>query len=233
MRPSLICTTDLLNVANVIKCTSALIVKTIALVSQKGGVGKSTLAVNLAASIGLEKERAVLIDLDIQGSCGEWSRLRKKPEPLIFQPNMYQLPDVLKQVAAKDVAFAIVDTAPSARGSVEIASKAADFLLIPCRPALFDFAAIAKTVELATRYEKPYGIVLTGAPPRGHLAEEARVAIRKAYPAADVAPTGLDFRVAYMHALVSGLSVREFEPRGKAAAEVAALCRWLRRRLKG
>jgi chromosome partitioning protein len=93
-------------------------------------------------------------------------------------------------------------------------------VLIPCRPARFDLDAITSTVDIVKAARTPCSVVLNAAP-RGKLAEEARSAlVRKGIT---VIPTVLYQRAAYSHAVIDGRAVHEYEPRGRAAAEVEEL----------
>jgi chromosome partitioning protein len=124
----------------------------------------------------------------------------------------------------------VIDTAPHSDSTAAIAAQLADFVLIPCRPARFDLDAIASTVEIARLAKTPATVLLNAVPPRGSIGEEARETLRRQnIPVADV----LTFqRVAYTHAVIDGRSVHEYEPNGKAAAEVDTLFDWLHRKLK-
>jgi chromosome partitioning protein len=92
--------------------------------------------------------------------------------------------------------------------------------LIPCRPARFDLDAIASTVQIANVAKKPVAVVINAAP-RGKLADEARAALER--QGIMVIDTVLHQRAAYSHAVIDGRSVHEYEPDGKAAAEIDEL----------
>ena len=93
-------------------------------------------------------------------------------------------------------------------------------MLIPCRPARFDLDAIATTAQIAQVAKTPAAVVLNAAP-RGKLVEEARTALQG--QSLTVMDTVLYQRAAYSHAVIDGRSVHEYEPEGKAAAEIDEL----------
>jgi chromosome partitioning protein len=90
-------------------------------------------------------------------------------------------------------------------------------VLIPCRPARFDLDAIASTVDIAKAANTPAAVVINAAP-RGRLADEARAALQR--QGVTVLDLVLHQRAAYSHAVIDGRSVHEYEPEGKAAAEI-------------
>ena len=109
------------------------------------------------------------------------------------------------------------------------AAQAADFCLIPCQPSLADMRAQSPTVQIVQRLEKHGAFVLTRCPPRGPRAKEAEKGLLVF--GLPVAPVVIGNRAAYPDAYASGLGVTEFEPEGKAAAEIAALWQWIHRKL--
>ena len=117
--------------------------------------------------------------------------------------------------------LAILDTAPHTESAALDAASAAQFILIPCKPALIDLKAIGSTINIVRLADVPACVVLNGVPPRGDLGEQAR----KALSHFDVlcAPCEIGSRIAFNHAYTAGLSVEEFEPRGKASGEIKQL----------
>jgi chromosome partitioning protein len=130
----------------------------------------------------------------------------------------------LATAADHGAVLAVIDTAPHSETAALAAARAADFILIPCRPAILDLRAISASVDLVRLSGKPACIVLNAVPARGPLADEAVEAIRDY--GLPVAPVRFGQRAAYIHALTAGQTASEFEPHGKAAAEVKALYNW-------
>lgn len=199
--------------------------KTLAIMSQKGGSGKTTLAVHLAAYAVGQKIKAALIDLDPQASAHKWNERRTEHDPR--SPKLDAITGTVTQLAgflhlAEDngLALVIIDTAPHSNSAAAIVAQRADFVLMPCRPALFDLDAIASTVEIVTGADTRAAVVLNAAP-RGKLADEARAALEG--QGITVLPSAIHQRAAYSHAVIDGRAVHEYEPHGKAAEEIAGL----------
>lgn len=205
--------------------------KVVAILSQKGGAGKTTLAIHLAVAAEQSRHTAVIIDLDPQASATSWKDSRSAETPAVAPAQAVRLPQVLEAARKGGASFAILDTAPHSETASLAAARAADLILIPCRPAILDLRAISNTIEIARIANKPAAVVLNSVPPRGSLAEEAAKAVA-AY-GVEVAPVQWKQRAAFMHALTGGLAAQEYEPRGKAALEAKRLYTWTCQRMEG
>ena len=197
--------------------------KILSIISQKGGSGKTTLALHLAAASSQKRDTAV-IDLDPQASAVRWSDRRASEIPPVISAHANRLPQVLVQVEEAEGpggALVILDTAPHSDSTALDAAKASDLILIPCRPAILDLEAVSTSFDLVQTTGTPVFVVLNGVAPRGREADDAAAAI--AGLGIDVAPTRLVNRVAYARSLVTGLTAQEFRPKGKAAKEVSEL----------
>jgi chromosome partitioning protein len=200
--------------------------KTIAIVSQKGGSGKTTVAVHLAVCAQLSGKTAAIIDLDPQASALEWHSRRDAESPEVIKATPEQLPALLKSAKANGADLAIIDTAPHSDRVAVAAANLADLVLIPCRPSAFDVAAIGTTFNLlkVTKALDRTAVLLNAAPSRGLLTDTAEAGLSEIVP---VIPVRLHQRAAYSHAINSGHSVEEYEPHGKAAEEIRALYKWI------
>src|SRR5262245_30174982 len=146
---------------------------TIAIISQKGGVGKSTLAVNLGACAERHGKVAAIVDLDHQASATEWKALRGKDTgPDVVRAPITRLPELLRQAKAGRADLVLVDTAPHTDSAAALAIHSADFVLIPTRAATFDLYAIQNTLAIVGKAR--VAVVLNGVPPRGTIEDEAR-----------------------------------------------------------
>jgi chromosome partitioning protein len=198
------------------------VVRTLAIASQKGGSGKTTIAVHMAVCAALSTLKTAILDIDPQHSAYSWNESRPDDRKLdAVAADAGQLSALLSHAEAAGVELAIVDTAPHSSGDAAIAAKLADLVLIPCRPARFDLDAVASTLEITKAANTPAVVVINAALPRGPLAEEARAALSR--QDATVLTPILHQRVAYSHAVIDGRSVHEYEPGGAAAAEITDL----------
>ena len=195
--------------------------KTISIISQKGGAGKTTLALNLAGAAEDAGFPAVIIDLDPQASAKGWHDHRTQEAPVVISAHASRLAEVIDIAQEHGAHFCIIDTAPHSEATALAAAKAADLVLIPCRPAVFDLRAISNSVDLTQIAGKPALIVINASPPRGPLADQAAEAIT-AY-GIPVAGARVTQRVAFVHSLTRGQTVLEYEPKSAAAREIRNL----------
>lgn len=198
---------------------------TVAVISQKGGAGKTTLALHLAVASEQAGKSAAIIDLDPQASATRWKDRRQGNAPVVVSAQASRLLEVLQAAREHGADLAIIDTAPHSETSALNAARAADLILIPCRPSILDIQAISTTVDIARLANKTAFAVLNHIPPRGTMAEEARAAI--ALYNLPIAPTQLVQRNAFVHSLTEGLTAQEYEPEGKAAQEIRSFFAWL------
>src|SRR6516165_1238261 len=199
--------------------------KTVAIASQKGGTGKTTLAVHLAAAATLAGFHAAVIDLDPQGSAASWGDDRASEPPEVVSGQASRLHVLLDGAARQGFDLVVIDTGPNADTAARRAAEASDLVIIPCRPAAFDLKAIKTTIELVEVTRTRAFIVLNATPVRSRVVQEARDVVTGL--GAVVAPVTIAQRAAFVHCLVSGQTAQEFEPDGKAAEEIAALWEWL------
>ena len=199
--------------------------RTIAIVSQKGGSGKSTIAVHLAVCAARNGKGTAIIDLDPQASAAKWKRRRKTDGPEVIIASPAQLAALLKQAAANGADLVIIDTAPHTDSAALAAADHADMVLIPCRPSAVDIDAIADTLDVLklSKSKSKAHIILNAVPARGSSGDEVADGLAAFAP---VALVRLGQRAAYSRAWNDGRSVEEYEPKGKAADEIRALYTW-------
>jgi len=199
--------------------------KTISILSQKGGSGKTTVSLHLACAAMEAGKLAVVVDLDPQGSAATWHAARTRAghsnDPFVQPTHPAQLESVLKACEGQGVDFVFIDTAPQSDNVAVTAAQLSDVVLITCKPSVMDLRAISSTLRLAEIAQvKPY-IVLTQIEPSGTREAEAAQTLKSLNTG--VLPYGTGKRVAYMDSLIDGLSAIEYEPSGKAAVESRAL----------
>ena len=198
--------------------------KTLALIAQKGGAGKTTIAVNLV--VAAAEIQTALFDLDPQESAVIWSDRRQAKWPHVEFLTERRLPDALKAAGEQEFALSIIDTPPAAGPQAYTAAQAADLVLIPCRPSLIDLEAIRRTAQLIKSVGVSAFVVFNAAPPSATtLLEDARAIVEST--GLTVAPVVLRERSAYRAVWPLGQAVSEYEPCGKASQEIANLKNWV------
>lgn len=200
--------------------------KTIAVMSRKGGAGKSTLSVHLATAAAAAGKRVVLVDMDPQRSSLEWARERQAMSPVVLEGRAGALFTTHRAAEREGVDLMIVDTRSSADAEPAEAARLADLCLIVVRPNFFDLQAAGRTVQLVENMRRQGLFVLNQAPVRRNGMEPRviRDAVRhlRAH-GLDFAEVGLRQRAAYQAAMWKGLGAQEDQPDSQAAFEVNSL----------
>jgi chromosome partitioning protein len=199
--------------------------KTLAIVSRKGGAGKTTIALHLAVSAEELGFTVAVFDLDPQASATIWGDRRGDSSPAVVAAQAPRLASLLTQAREQGADLVILDTAPHADSIASDAAAHADAVLIPCRPSTLDLDAIGASVRLATNAGKPAFVVTNAAHPQGEETAQMREALEKA--GVSVSPVVLYQRKAFANYLQEGRTAQEREPKGKAAREIQDLTSWI------
>lgn len=204
--------------------------KVLSIISTKGGTGKTTIALNLAVSFREARKAVVVLDLDPQATATAWSDQRGDGDELsVLSCQHGRLAAVLQAARDNGADIVIIDTAPHSEAAALAAAKAADLILMPLRPEIFDLRAMANTVEMIAVARKQPVAVLNAVPVRGPKVQEARSALDDL--GLEAAPVTIGNRAAFGYAAIASQGVTEFEPEGTAAAEIQALRKWVAKRL--
>lgn len=215
----------------------------IAIVARKGGVGKSTIAGNLAVALEQMGRNVVALDCDPQGSLAAWAEMR---DPEAETPALGRL---VHRVEASDpvrlrtaleralatVDRAVIDTPPGFDKPALAAALVADLVLVPCGPSPFDMVATRDVLEIigqaqAQRRDKGPKIALVPSKvTRSGLGDDLPAGLRELGHA--VLPA-IRQRTAFARSALDGRTVLEAEPNSSAADEVRALARAIERLLK-
>jgi chromosome partitioning protein len=204
--------------------------KTLAFLSQKGGSGKTTLAVHTAVAAQENRERVMIVDTDIQQSATTWKKARAGETPTLVTVLPASLSDVMKAARHDAMTLCIIDTAPHAAPDAARVAAFADLVVIPCRPTAFDLAAAGAAVQLVRAANVPAVFVLSACPFRApEIAETRTVLADFGLP---VAPIEVTDRRAFARAVATGRAVTEFDAEGKAAQEIRAFWQWIKEQMK-
>lgn len=197
--------------------------KVIALIGQKGGSGKTTIATALAVRAIHAGKSVALIDLDPQGTATKWGELRGKEDPAIVSCQIFMLPKMLTKAKEGGADVVIIDTPGKIENAALEAAKLADIALIPVRATAFDLNALAELRNLLAIAGDPKSyVIINAAPPQGRRHIDAKKVIESMH-SLTVASVHLCQRNAYADATINGQTVTEYEPSGKAALEIEAL----------
>lgn len=198
--------------------------KIVAVMSQKGGVGKTTIATALAVAAEMAGKCAAVFDIDPQGSAVFWKDTREAETPAVIAIPPVRLGHMLKAAAEAGTELVVIDAPPVAKDIAFQAAEVADFILIPTKPAILDVMAATETLKLikrATEPPKPSAVVMTFCPTQGREVTDTEAAVQQM--GARLAPVRIHNRVAYSRSQQTGLTALEFEPDGKAADELKHL----------
>lgn len=213
----------------------------VGVISQKGGVSKSTIATNLAAAAHLAGHRAVVVDLDKQATAQDWHDSRDAESPLagleVVRPERRQegswIVGWLLQLG-REHDYVVVDCPGDLCPLLEYAAAAADVVVMPARPGMADIWAMRETIntkitaaekrrEEEGRAPAPRLVVVTQAVDGTRNKREALDELEKYGEVLEDAV--LHHRQVYTDALSMGESVLTLDPEGAASEEVKALYR--------
>jgi len=204
--------------------------KTIALIAQKGGTGKTTLALCLAVAAEQDGLNTLIVDLDPQATACNWGDRRQSESPLVIDAQPARMPQALERARSGGINLVVIDTPARSEQAALAAAELADLIIIPCRPQRFDLETIGNTRKLiAMAGTKPVLVVLNAIPARGDRQQQARQAIEAME--LPVCPIALGNRAAFGDASIIGQTALEFEPSGKAAEESIQLYKYVSRLL--
>jgi chromosome partitioning protein len=222
--------------------------RVLVLAQSKGGVGKSTLAIHLAAEAARKKRRTVLLELDDgehAGTVSVWSQARAartaerrnsdlavdKPKvlPEVMRVEPHRLKVALARLEREGVQLVVIDLPGTGSLAVNPAIGAADLVLLPSRPQGVDLAISGATLEVVHRADRPYAYVLTMVPPTGHEAQDVTDELEAAgHP---VAPQSIGQSKTFYRAIEDGTTVQETQPNGTPASEIRNLWKWIDQQL--
>lgn len=204
--------------------------KVVSFVTQKGGTGKSSLAVSLAVAAQEKGNKVYVIDLDQQGTARNWYERREAEGPEVAALDAARLPEAIAHLKRQGFDLVILDTPGVDQPATTAAMQISDLCLIPARPSVADIEAARPTIRSLTKLGKQFAFVLNQCP-AGRTVRTSD-AFRALQLMGAVAGTTLAMRADHLDALAQGLGVTERDSQGKAAAEVRDLLLWMMIRLE-
>lgn len=206
--------------------------RVLSLVTQKGGTGKSALAVSLAVVAEQAGERVCILDLDPQGTSASWYETRTAETPAVLDHNQAgAVPETIGRLRDAGFTLVIIDTPGIDSHATRGAMREADLCLIPVRPSEADVKATMPTVRALEGMERPYALVINQAPTNRQARVTAAVSVRLSTQGM-VLPVPIASRIDHQYAYALGQGVHEYDPNGKAAAEIAEVWAWCRKRME-
>ncbi len=209
--------------------------KVVSLINRKGGVGKSTLAVNLAQIAAAKKKTVLLIDLDPQGNAFSWFTRRtdggnKSPEIAALKADIKDLAAILTEAKRGKVHLVIIDTEGHTNKSTPQAAALSDFVLIPCSPSsYFDLEAMTETFAIC-RAQKVKAAIIFNKNRTEVFANDMQQNLEG--EGFEVLPCRVQDRAAFEWSLFYGKSVFEYDKDNRGAADLQQLFDHLQKRLK-
>lgn len=195
--------------------------------ASKGGVGKSTIAAALGVEAARRGHRVVFIDLDPQQSLKNWHDDRKSELPALIKADKY-IDRTIEKLRRENWDWVIIDSPPGLVSIIESAVEVADLVLCPVRASPLDTDALDAVMQMVATHEKNFVFLLNAVTPRSKLAEGARKYLEEG---GDVLDIEIANRLVYASAMITGKTAAEVDPKGPAAAEIAALFKELEKRM--
>ena len=200
--------------------------RSIAVYSLKGGVGKTTLAVHIATALALRGERTLMVDADPQGSALDWSASRTGealfPVVGLPKPSIHRELDAL----AVDYRHVVIDGAPRVYDVARSAILASELVVIPVQPSPYDVWAAKEIVDLvgeASAFNEKLKTVfaINRKIVNTAIGRDVIEALSE-YPV-PVIKSQVCQRVSFAESAAQGQTVLETDPKGAASQEIAAL----------
>ncbi len=198
----------------------------ITVAQQKGGVGKTTLVVQLAVAFAQMGKRTMVVDVDPQGSLTRWQKLRAdagQDNPSILSGSAWQADQMIKKSMNHDLV--LVDCPPRADAKIAVALRASDLIVLPCQPAATDIWALDDTLGLTGLQRSKVRVLLNRVPPRSNKAEQMIKDLEERQ--LPICNTRLGNRAAFADSLAEGSGVAEAPRNSRAREEIRALAKEL------
>jgi chromosome partitioning protein len=190
----------------------------LAIVAEKGGVGKTTVALDMAVTAVRKGHTVAVIDVDPQATASKWTDRRTSEYPWVVPTHAARLAATIDQAKAQGVDFIVIDTPPHSATDAAEAARRADIVLVPVEPHVFALETVSKLSDLLrVAGNPPAFFVVNKAPTQGTEGNNAVEYIKA--QGFSVCPVILHLRAAHRHAGNVGKVAAEYDPDSKAAQE--------------
>lgn len=204
--------------------------KVLALTSQKGGSGKTTLAGHLAVAAEMSGAGPVaVIDTDPQGSLTDWWNERQASTPSFLSASIATLSHDLERAHDLGFKLVVIDTPPAITDMIEHVIALSDLIAIPTRPSPHDLRAAGTTISMVEAVDKPLVFVINAANPRARITGEAAVVLSQH---GTVAPVTIHQRTDFASSMIDGRTVMELPRSERSSDEVTRLWEYLQSRFQ-
>lgn len=201
----------------------------LAILAQKGGVGKSMLARSLAVQGLMDGMKTAILDADPQGTVVSWSRRRQAAAPAVLSLGSQSMAAAIQELKTRGADLVVIDTPPHAQPVISIAAGSADVALLVTGPYPEDLEQVGVVASIVQGLGKPGGIVLNKTPPKAHALTLARAAL--AVFKMPLCPAAITQLVSHPYACADGMTAQEWEPGSRAAKELEQLWTWMKQHL--
>jgi chromosome partitioning protein len=206
--------------------------KIIAVVAQKGGVGKTTVSQCLAVEALRQGLAAAIIDTDPQRSATEWGEQREAADidaPSVIALGSRPLASLVDDLRKRGASLIVIDTPPHSAPAINAALDVSTGAVMVTRPNPMDVRALEATWGIVSRMRKPSAAVFTQTPPGNRAKALGLARGRLEELGVPFCPTPISYTLSFPYAQAEALAVQEREPTGKARAEIAEMWAWMKR----
>ena len=202
---------------------------TLSVIGQKGGSGKTTVALGLAVAAAKAGETVVVIDLDPQTNATNWQDRRTAENPVVMSVQVSRLRQTIETARNNGADLVIIDTPGKSESAAIDAARLSNLVLVPTRPQVFDMETLPAVRNLIrTAGDPPAFILYNFIHPQGNRQAEELKTLTFAHAGLEPCPVHLTQRISYSDAQAQGQCPQETEPDGKAAADLERLYLFIR-----
>jgi chromosome partitioning protein len=205
----------------------------ISLVNQKGGVGKTTIAINIGIGMARMNYKVGFLDTDPQGTASQWQSIEGNIGfEVRHHPSPVSSGDMMD--ADRNHGFLVIDTPPAIGDITLSVLKLSDLAIIPLAPSVLDIWSSRTTIGMIEEAKKVKPklegrLLVSRKIPRTRLGRDGREAIAALEMA--LFETEISQRIAYVESMIAGVSVFQYAPKSDASREIENLCQEIIQRM--